>query len=627
MRKNLVAFAIFVAALAALSQVTPMLGVVDDAWITYAYARNLAHGNGIVFNPGERVEGCTAFLHMVILAPFSWLTERLDRVAVALNVLAWAAVVTLLWSFIRNASGPRVGVLGLLMTGFALLGFSGAAWTFSGMEMPLVALAWIAAVWAHLRERETGAIPWSSALLTVAAGLLRPDGILVAPTLAISALWRGRARRPNHPASQPPSLSASGAQWRAAAIYCGLVLALFGGYWLWRWSYFGYPLPNTFYAKVTSTSLSLTLTGVMYLLRWMFGMVVPLFGLIALIAARRERPAPRWVRLMLALTATSIGYCLLVGGDFFSFHRYLLPSYAPMLLVTWWYGTGLLQKLRRGKPQRVRSRAGRIVWAVACFLICQAIYFVGRLPPQGLVQEFIVMNTRDWALVADKLSSVTPPAARIATVPIGAMGYFSHRYILDLVGLTDVHIAHAEAPTGVGITGHEKYDIDYVMERRPELIAAWPAVMPPGVEGLQKWISSNIATEAQRKLMIDPRTRREYRFVWLLLDKSVPIRRGGIERWQDLQRGYWAGMENAKGVIALLRSDLVGDPAWSAFTPMADRDADWLWCVMASHDNAEIYDKFRAMSAGKPPPCGAAARTAPALGADVDAIVDRLAGK
>jgi len=62
LRYYLKVYAFFVVVLVAVKFVTPFLGVVDDAWITYRYAHNLAAGQGISFNPGERVEGCTAFL-------------------------------------------------------------------------------------------------------------------------------------------------------------------------------------------------------------------------------------------------------------------------------------------------------------------------------------------------------------------------------------------------------------------------------------------------------------------------------------------------------------------------------------------------------------------------------------
>jgi hypothetical protein len=311
-----------------------------------------------------------------------------------------------------------------------------------------------------------------------------------------------------------------------------------------------------------------------------------------MIVARGLRPVPRWIRVMQGLVATSIGYCLLVGADFFSYHRFLLPAYAPMVLVTWWYGVGALERLRRGRTTTGLSRTGKVVAAICLLVALQFVYFIGRYPPQGLVHAFIVQNTEDWSLVARKFPSRTPLEAKIATIPIGAMRYFSDRYILDLVGLTDVHIAHTAAPTGVAITGHEKYDIDYVMQRRPELIFTWPGLMPAGLEGLQKWVMSNIGAQAQKKLMTDPRTPENYQFVWMLIDEPVAIRRGSMERWQGLKQLQWAGPKQAKGVIGLLRRDLVGRPEYAAFVPMEAREAAWLWETFSARDVRDLYRRF-----------------------------------
>jgi len=579
-------YLLFLALLFAVHFVTPMLGLMDDAWITYTYARNLAHGYGITFNinPVERVEGCTAFLHMALLAPFARLTDRLDLVAIAFNLLAWAGVGLLVWSFIRRRDGGKVGVLGLLTTGFALFGFSGLAWTWSGMEMPLVALAWLGAAKLHLWEREANRWPWRSAVVTVLAGLLRPDGILAAITLAISIWYEGRRRF----------------NWSRAIVFCALVLGLFGGYWLWRWRYFGYFLPNTFYAKVSTTSLSLTMTGVYYLALWFFGMVLPLVTVIFMIRARGRRPAPRWVRVMTGLVATSVAYVLLVGMDCFMYHRFLLPSYAAMLLLFWWYGVGALEKKRLARRKPPEARGIKIAKAITLFFVLQVFYFIGRWPPQGLVHGFVEQSTRDWAFVAAKLEQSTPPDAKIATMPIGAMRYFSDRFILDLVGLTDEHIAHVEAPTGIGITGHEKYDVEYVLfTRRPELIFSWPGLMPPGDRGLAKWCYSNIGAEAQKRLLTDPRTFEQYRFVWFTFPEQRPIRRAAIERSRSLTQGEPNGETMAKGVIGMLRQDLVGQPDYAAFAPFSDADTAKIRTVFDVVDPRQFFQRVMMLDAGR----------------------------
>ena len=45
----------------------------DDAFISFRYVRNLLEGHGLVFNPGEYVEGYTNFLWVVVLAIPHWL--------------------------------------------------------------------------------------------------------------------------------------------------------------------------------------------------------------------------------------------------------------------------------------------------------------------------------------------------------------------------------------------------------------------------------------------------------------------------------------------------------------------------------------------------------------------------
>src|SRR5262245_59492914 len=69
---------------------------VDDAFIVYRYAANLAHGQGFVFNPGERVEGVTCFLWTLFLAPFAAAGLPLPRVTPWLTAIAGLLIAGLL---------------------------------------------------------------------------------------------------------------------------------------------------------------------------------------------------------------------------------------------------------------------------------------------------------------------------------------------------------------------------------------------------------------------------------------------------------------------------------------------------------------------------------------------------
>src|ERR1700737_1128695 len=110
--------------------------LVDDAFISFRYADNLAHGLGLVFNAGERVEGYSNFLWTLILAGGARLGLDLVRFSIALSVLAALGTIgTLaLWSnrlFAGSEPGSLMTFLPPLL--YAAMG-SQARYAVSGME-------------------------------------------------------------------------------------------------------------------------------------------------------------------------------------------------------------------------------------------------------------------------------------------------------------------------------------------------------------------------------------------------------------------------------------------------------------------------------------------------------------
>src|SRR5207249_6179144 len=74
----------------------------DDSFIAYRYAANLARGQGLVFNPGERVEGYTCFLWVVMLS---------GVIAAGLDVVLWSQLLGALAALGTVAIAARLGVL------------------------------------------------------------------------------------------------------------------------------------------------------------------------------------------------------------------------------------------------------------------------------------------------------------------------------------------------------------------------------------------------------------------------------------------------------------------------------------------------------------------------------------
>ena len=120
----------------------------DDAYISYRYARSLASGEGLTFNPGERVEGYSTLLFVLLIAPACLVLRdaAIHPFAVVLSAAFAAAAVVLLHRRLRAIDPGPAGTWGAaLLAASPLLWL----WTASGMETALVTLLQVA-LWAEV---------------------------------------------------------------------------------------------------------------------------------------------------------------------------------------------------------------------------------------------------------------------------------------------------------------------------------------------------------------------------------------------------------------------------------------------------------------------------------------------
>jgi len=215
----------------------------DDAYISFRYARNLGNGFGLVFNPGfERVEGYTNFLWVLILAGFSAvgvLPEHIAHVlSMTLTVILWLLVV---WFALRSA--PRNGRVWFAVAPALFLAStrSVAVWSTGGLETRLFevlvvggALRLIVEVQSQLSGQEPRR-PLSGVLFGLAT-LTRPDGLLITLSAFLVAGVALRIRK---------RLTV-----RGFVLPLGVCAFIVAGHYIFRLSYYGEWLPNTYYAKV-----------------------------------------------------------------------------------------------------------------------------------------------------------------------------------------------------------------------------------------------------------------------------------------------------------------------------------------------------------------------------------------
>lgn len=289
------------AALIIAARFNPAAHPAEDAAMLMRYADHLAGGNGIVWNIGEKpVDGATDFLFMVMLAGLHGLGMPLETAVVGLGLTAHLATVALVFLTVARVERLNAWLAALS----ALLLALGPGIAYTNAYFGTTTFAFSAALTWHLAARLAHA-PTPPRRLTLSfgaacllCGLIRPEGVLLGAFILLGLLVRRRG---------------SGARailrdW--ALVFLGLGLI----YFLWRWAYFSYPLPNPFYKKGAGLLHAEALEAS---LRGLFMLNQPYFWLLAGALATllvRWLPSLRGSSFMLSLNLKKIRITLFALG-------------------------------------------------------------------------------------------------------------------------------------------------------------------------------------------------------------------------------------------------------------------------------------------------------------------------
>lgn len=425
--------------------------VCDDAFITFRYARNLARGLGLVYNPGVQppVEGYSELLWALFVAGGMKLGIA---PMVTSRVLSIAAGV-LLVSVTTGLLARRVAKTTLATLGAAL--FLGclaplAVWTTGGMAtMPFAAA--VVGLFALLWSDERPAAAWKLGGVASVVVLLRADGAwwvawLLGPALVSGLLRRERAR------------------WLPVLVGASSSAAVFLAHVAWRLSTYGDWVPNTARAKV-GFSVAAAERGADYVGHFLLVFPGVALALLLGLLAWRGREA-RTVPLLVAALVTLL-YAVLVGGDFMAFGRFLVPALPFVALLL---GVGLARLESAG------ARGGAALLAAACVGTVLPPVFGGAVTPASWRQALSVRRNanqpferseleqwrlmdgqaKEWRDLGIALGLVARPGDSVVHGAIGAIGYYSDLFVHDCNGLVTREVALREAPEELGSPGHDK---------------------------------------------------------------------------------------------------------------------------------------------------------------------------
>jgi hypothetical protein len=371
----------------------------EDAYITYRYAWNLANGNGLEYNPHERVLGFSSPLWTL----WSALGIKLIHDPV-LWARGWTLVADLATLLVVTATlERRHGRAAAWCFAFFFAGWNYfAAVASSGMEMnATLALMALGAVLAERRSRLTGPV-------LGALALARPEGLVAAVVLAIGASMRDRI---------------------VAAL---VTLAGFAGLWI----YFGTIVPQSVVAKAQMYGTPGPWAGRLWW-EWLSPFPLGTWGLtsegqivsrlavllgpaavVGAMALWRERGSPI-TRLVAAALAVWLGYAL-VGVSYF-FWYLIVPLAAATLLAA------------IGLPRILKGPAvyaGAVLFVLGAWLIAPALY-IDRARAEA----------RGFYDTASDLARWAQPGQHIMLEPIGLIGYLCPLVVTDETGLVTPRVA------------------------------------------------------------------------------------------------------------------------------------------------------------------------------------------
>jgi hypothetical protein len=440
----------------------------DDIFIAFRYVQNILAGNGFVYNPGERVEGYTHFLWLVMVSFLAWLKFSPLVTTQVLGILSSLGTLTL-FAFAGYKISKKHNYFILPFVTIALaLNYDYNVWATSGLETSFYTFLLSSAFYVYFFSdlRETRKLLLTGLLLCFSL-MTRPDALLIIGIanifFVIGAFLKGDEIK----------------KIFIDVLYLNLaMLVIYVPYFIWRYNYFGFIFPNTYYDKLGSETLFEK--GFYYL--WLYFkphftsfliVILPPLVLLPLLKGKifqnlKDYLQDRWNCAFITSIVIVFAYLIIfvakVGGDFMH-ARFVIPV-VPFIYFIIYYS--LVKYLSFSKLNIA------LTILLACSYFETNIRFdVFKAPDKN--GKIITTLNRD---VADERWAYTTYLPIENDIKIGkalhrtfqgidakmlvrggqaCLGYFANfPYAQEYHGLTDTLIAHSKIPKR-GRIGHEKH--------------------------------------------------------------------------------------------------------------------------------------------------------------------------
>jgi arabinofuranosyltransferase len=427
----------------------------DDAYISLRYVYNFLHGHGLVWNTGERVEGYSNFLMVILTSLLGWLhiglvaASKAVGVTSSIGLCAYAAWYVRMKLPRRDRSAPLwlIPVV-MIVTSLPLI-----IWSIGGLETVLFAALATAAIWTFATSltRSGRAVAIAGVLFALAA-LTRPEGFLF---FGISLVY---------------GLAAGGGTMREKIRRALELLipffALIIPHLVFQLAYYGDLVPNTWYVKGGMTWDKFA-RGMKYLYEFSLSLpfLVPIsiLGAAVLVIRRRFNTTLGYLGIIIFLY---LAYVAVIGGDHMPAFRFLSPIIPTLALF-------IFLTVRAFPSLDIRPRSLLLTLAIVVLSFGQTVF------PHEIVRRAKITDGAAFIgkIVGEYIENNWPHGSLVALNTAGSTPYYAPdlRFI-DMLGLNDTTIARRKNVPMVAfyqwVPGHEKGDGAYVLSRKPQYIIA-----------------------------------------------------------------------------------------------------------------------------------------------------------
>jgi arabinofuranosyltransferase len=490
---------------------------IDDANIYFVYMRNLAEGHGFVWTVGgERVEGFTSILWTLIGAACYLLSPaRFPLLLLALNFVMATYTVFRVMRFVRRLNNTEhlliaptdILILAMLFFPLGFIEWSLLTLLETGLWLFLLVNATLNLCDRYLDNKRVNLFTFS--LMVMALVGTRPEGLLFGPLLILlyftqTALEEGL--RPALRRSLAPAL-----------LFAGTAAALIA----WRLSYFGFPFPNTYYAKVSSDIVDNVKEGIRYFFKFCYayphlalaiGLLVAVVSQLTIRAFRQRRysalsPHEKIQALLFVVIAAGLALPVVTGGDHFKYSRFY-QFFVPLLLISLFNLPAYSQHLAS-----LQLRNSRAAWLVTAALL-PCLFFLPksnwidfgleyRVSGNKVTEDFdIAMRGRFMADYMNRTFADQHPRPSAGVIAAGGFAYNYLGETVDLMGLNNVRMAHANREK-TGFRNHASFDIATFWTLRPDIVGPFYGAEPIADTSIFHLPENTVAFRTSNRFLYD----------------------------------------------------------------------------------------------------------------------------